>query len=303
MNKWMISCLLIWMAVYSHADPTDRWLIKVKYQDQHQLKQLAEAFDHFQLEHKDQVVKLEVSGTELSWLKNQQFEVQTDVTGSARLQRALTTNQRQQNSPSGGGIAGFACYRTVEETFATATSLVNEHPDLASWIDVGDSWVKTQDVALGYDLQILRISNQNIIGTKPPLLVTSGVHAREYANAELVTRFAEWLLGEYGQDADATWLVDHHDIHLLLQANPDGRKMAETGLSWRKNANNNFCPNSNSRGIDLNRNFSFQWGCCGGSTTNAVIRHFGGQLQHLSRKPSACRTTWISCSLITGTMT
>ena len=54
---------------------------------------------------------------------------------------------------------------------------------------------------------------------------------------------------------------------LLLQTNPDGRKKAETGLSWRKNTNNNFCANSNTRGIDLNRNMVFQWGGQGASAT------------------------------------
>jgi len=50
-------------------------------------------------------------------------------------------------------------------------------------------------------------------------------------------------------------------------ANPDGRKHAETGQYWRKNTNENYCsPTSNNRGADLNRNFEFQWGCCGGSS-------------------------------------
>ncbi len=106
--------------------------------------------------------------------------------------------------------------------------------------------------------------------------MSSGVHAREYANAELVTRFAEWLLTSYGNNADATWLIDHHEIHLMLQANPDGRKQAETGLSWRKNTNNNFCPNSNTRGIDLNRNFDFEWECCGGSSSDHCSLSYRG---------------------------
>ena len=41
-----------------------------------------------------------------------------------------------------------------------------------------------------------------------------------------VTRFAEQLVAGYGVEADATWLLDFHEIHLLLQTNPDGRKQA-----------------------------------------------------------------------------
>ncbi len=64
----------------------------------------------------------------------------------------------------------------------------------------------------------------------------------------------------------------------MLVTNPDGRKKAETGLSWRKNTNNNYCSNTNSRGADLNRNFDFQWGCCGGSS--------GSQCDSTYRGPS-----------------
>jgi hypothetical protein len=35
-------------------------------------------------------------------------------------------------------------------------------------------------------------------------------------------------------DPNITWLLDHHEIHLLLHANPDGRKQAESGKYWRK---------------------------------------------------------------------
>ena len=93
------------------------------------------------------------------------------------------------------------------------------------------------------------------------------MHAREYAPAELTTRFAEYLVDNYDIDADATWLLDHHEVHLMLMPNPDGRKKAETGLSWRKNTNTAYCsPTSNNRGADLNRNAEFEWGCCDGSS-------------------------------------
>ncbi|MCD4751335.1 MAG: hypothetical protein K8R59_18345, partial [Thermoanaerobaculales bacterium] len=104
----------------------------------------------------------------------------------------------------------------------------------------------------------------------PVFFITSAIHAREYTTAELMTRFAEYLLDNYGIDADATWLLDEHEIHLMLHANPDGRKHAESGESWRKNTNENYCPpttlHPSSRGADLNRNFSFKWDCCGGSS-------------------------------------
>jgi len=173
-------------------------------------------------------------------------------------------------------IPGYSCYRTVEETFASAQALVAAHPKLATWMDAGNSWQKSAGLG-GYDMMVLKLTNSDVAGSKPKLFVTAAIHAREYATAELVTRFGEYLVNNYGVDADATWILDHHEVHLLLHTNPDGRKKAETGLSWRKNTNQNYCgAASSNRGADLNRNFSFQWDCCGGSSDSPCDQTYHG---------------------------
>ncbi|MCB0077725.1 MAG: carboxypeptidase regulatory-like domain-containing protein [Anaerolineales bacterium] len=217
----------------------------------------------------DNEVYLEVTSQDMAWLDLNGFRYEVDQKRTEALRTPRSPN-------AGGGIPGYACYRTVEETYTTAENIVAAHPTLAEWIDIGDSWEKTQNPNAGYDLMVLKLTNQNIPGPKPVFFATSSIHAREYTPAELLTRFAEEVVNGYGTDADATWLLDHHELHFVLQANPDGRKQAETGLSWRKNTNNNFCSNSTNRGIDLNRNFDFQWGCCGGSSGSACSATFRG---------------------------
>ncbi len=178
-------------------------------------------------------------------------------------------------------IPGYECYETVEETFAAAQNMVATHPDLAQWIDVGNSWEKTAGVG-GYDMNVLILTNQNISGNKPKLFINSAIHAREYITAPLVLAFAHWLLDNYGSEADATWILDHHEVHLMLHTNPDGRKQAESGLLWRKNTNQDYCsPGSDSRGVDLNRNFSFTWNSTNGQGSS------GSQCSITYRGPSA----------------
>ena len=160
-------------------------------------------------------------------------------------------------------IPSFSCYETVEETFAAAQAFVTAQPTLASWIDAGDSWEKTQGAG-GYDMRVLKLTNSAVVADKPKLFITSAIHAREYTTAPLVLEFARWLVNGYGTNADATWILNHHEVHLMLHANPDGRKKAESGLSWRKNTDNAFCANTNTRGVDLNRNFSFGWNSTAG---------------------------------------
>lgn len=189
----------------------------------------------------------------------QGYRVEIDRDRTTQLNRPAQYLPGQTN-----GIPGYPCYRTVEETYATAQSIVSAHPDLAQWINIGDSWEKSAAGGNpGYDLMVLKLTNQTISGPKPKFFSMSSVHAREYTPAELNTRFAEYLINNYGSDPDVTWLLDYNEVHLLLQANPDGRKKAETGLSWRKNTNENYCgATSNSRGADLNRNYPFFWNSC-----------------------------------------
>ncbi len=177
---------------------------------------------------------------------------------------------------SAASIPNYACYETVEETYAVASDLAAEYPNLARWIDVGDSWNKTMGLG-GYDMMVLSLSNELVVAEKPKLFLTCAIHAREYTTAALCLDFAQELVTGHGQDADATWILDHHEVHLMLQANPDGRKEAEAGILWRKNVNENYCsPTSQQRGADLNRNFSFGWNCCNGSSSDMCTQTYRG---------------------------
>ncbi|NRA65647.1 MAG: hypothetical protein HRU19_14255 [Pseudobacteriovorax sp.] len=158
------------------------------------------------------------------------------------IQESMKSSQSRLPYPSNQatGIPNYPCYETVEETFVEAEAMVKRAPKLAEFIDIGDSWAKTTGQG-GYDIKVLKLTNQDINEEKPILFVNTAIHAREYTTAPLNVAFAKWLVDGYGTNADATWILDFHEVHLLLQGNPDGRKRAEAGLSWRKNANENFC--------------------------------------------------------------
>jgi uncharacterized repeat protein (TIGR01451 family) len=175
------------------------------------------------------------------------------------------------------GIPGYSCYRTVEETHDAMQNLVNTYPTLASRSDIGNSWEKSVVGGIpGYDIYVLKLTNQNIPGPKPIFFLMGAIHAREYTTAEMALRFAEDLLANYGTDADATWLLDHFELHVVPMTNPDGRKKAETGLSWRKNTDNDDgCNNAQYWGVDLNRNHGFEWGGPGASTDPCDLTYRG----------------------------
>jgi len=230
---------------------------------------------------------LELSPNEIQQLERFKFKI--EVATQYLQKRALKLEQKQQQirrglSPPATAdvsvqtVPGFACYETVEETFAAAQAFVSDYPQLAQWIDVGNSWRKNAGLG-GYDINVLKLTNQTSNGDKPKLFINSAIHAREYATAPLNLDFARWLLEGYNNDADATWILDHHEVHLMLQTNPDGRKRAEAGISWRKNADQDYCgPNGNRLGVDLNRNFTFSWNSTNGvgSSGNTCLATYRG---------------------------
>jgi carboxypeptidase T len=239
------------------------WVVRAYFTDRVQVDRVAGRIEPWEVHYDQGYMLLEVDSAQYLWLLDLGLRVEIDQELTASLNRPQLALPDQTS-----GIPGYPCYRTIEETFASAQKIADDHPHLAMWIDIGDSWKRVVFGSdSGYDMRVLRLTNDHVAGPKPKLFVISSIHAREYAPAELNTRFAEYLVSNYGVDPDVTWLLDYHEIHLLLQANPDGRERAESGLLWRKNVNNNYCTNTNNRGADLNRNFEFQWGCCGGSST------------------------------------
>jgi len=244
-------------------------VVRAYYDDRAMVDDLARDYAPWEVRHDEGYIVIGVDNEGLETLRQRGFRIEIDA--------ALTEYYKTRPAVTAlPGIPGYPCYRTVEETFASARKMVADFPRFASWVDIGDSWDKTNGNG-GYDLMVLKLSNSAISGTKPKIFHMTSVHAREYTPAELNTRFAEYLLSNYGVDADATWLLDHHEFHLLLQANPDGRKIAESGELWRKNVNRNSCQSRpNNRGIDLNRNFPFQWGCCGGSSADQCSETYRG---------------------------
>ncbi len=186
--------------------------------------------------------------------------------------QAWQQQQAEQHSldVTAQGIPGYSCYETVEETFAAAQQLVTTYPQYATFQSIGPAWAKSKGRD-GFDVFVLKITKNNGKTDKPKLLINSAIHAREYTTAATALQFARELLNSTGKDADVDWMLEQNEVHLVLHTNPEGRKIAETGVSWRKNINDQQCASS-TYGVDLNRNFSFGWNNVpndGGSSSNS----------------------------------
>jgi VCBS repeat-containing protein len=240
----------------------DLLVVQVSYANQEQLNALAQWLDIWQVD--------ATQHTLVAGVHTQQLEQLRAAVGPQAVTVDWTQTQaiRIPNQPLAGqtnGIPGYTCYRTVEESFATYDTLLATYPNLVEKYDIGNSWEKVQPGGSpGYDLWVLRLTNEQNTFEKYRFFLMAEIHAREYTTAETALRLAEYLLQNYGTDPDVTWMLDYGEIYILPMTNPDGRKWAEQGEMWRKNTNNtNGCSAFPQYGTDLNRNSNFKWGNAG----------------------------------------
>lgn len=242
----------------AQTPPIQLW--HITFTSQTDLQTLGRDYDVWEVDHTQQRVLAALTPDDAAWLAaTHTLELAPDQSPLA---------PAPIFAAQASGIPGYACYRTVDETFATHDQLALDYPNLVQMLDIGESWDRMQMGAPAGDaLRVLILTNQHISGPKFRFFLMGAIHAREYTTSELALRFAETLLQSYGTDANATWLLDHGELHLLTVANPDGRRIAETGQLWRKNTNTDAAcaivslPSSG-YGVDLNRNSSFKWNGC-----------------------------------------
>ncbi len=59
---------------------------------------------------------------------------------------------------------------------------------------MGDTWQKAIGPLDGYDMMVLKLTNNAIVAQKPVLFLTASIHAREYAPAEIATHALQNIL-------------------------------------------------------------------------------------------------------------
>ncbi|WP_434439034.1 M14 family zinc carboxypeptidase [Lentzea sp. E54] len=169
-----------------------------------------------------------------------------------------------------GDTTYYGGYRTVTAHLAHLDQISADHPGLATVVDYGDSWRKTQGNG-GYDLKALCITKKSAgdcaltpAAPKPRLFVMGQLHAREITTGDMAWRFIDDLVGS----ADLTAMLADLEVWVVPIANPDGVEIVESGgdtpVLQRKNANGTCT--SGRRGVDLNRNAGSHWGEAGSST-------------------------------------
>jgi hypothetical protein len=153
-----------------------------------------------------------------------------------------------------GSMGGFF---TMNEVYTRLDSMFTLYPN-----------VITQKFSIGNTIEgrpiyVVKISdNPNVTESEPQVYFNSLIHAREPQAMMTVMYYMYYLLENYGTDPEVTYLVNNREIYFQPIVNPDGYEYNRAtnpngGGMFRKNRRLN---GDGSYGVDLNRNFGFQWG-------------------------------------------
>jgi zinc carboxypeptidase len=159
----------------------------------------------------------------------------------------------------GGGEASaaidFTNFHTPAQVQTELGNLAAAHPTIAQLVTIGTS-------VEGRPITALKISD-NVSVEEPgegDVVFVGLHHAREWIAAELALSVAEYVVTHYASDAALQACVDNLEIWIVPVTNPDGYAYSAASSAnryWRKNRRNN---GDGTFGVDLNRNYSYQWG-------------------------------------------
>jgi carboxypeptidase T len=187
-----------------------------------------------------------------------------------RLEAVPVTPQPTDASPLDFPSADSA-YHNYAEMTAEVNQVVANFPAITRKSSLGASYQ-------GRDIPVIKISdNVATDESEPEILFNAHQHAREHLTVEMALYLLHLFTDNYGTDSRITNIVNTREIWIVPDLNPDGGEYdIATGAyrSWRKNRQPNT--GSSNVGTDLNRNWSYQWGCCGGSSGSTGSETYRG---------------------------
>jgi carboxypeptidase T len=168
-------------------------------------------------------------------------------------------------TPSNFNLGTMGGYLKYNEMLAELDDMLAQYPNLIT-AKAPISNFLTHGGRPIYQVKISDNPNQEE-ANEPKALYTAIHHAREPMSLMSTIFFMWYLLENYGVNEEVTYLVDNTQLYFVPCLNPDGYLHNEStnpngGGMWRKNRRNN----GSSFGVDLNRNYSYQWGTTGTST-------------------------------------
>ena len=174
-------------------EPTSDFVVaRIYFADRAELDMLASQLDVWEVNHAE--------GYLVAMLSTERYDQLSQAGYILEIDQAKTDQANQPLVPLPGQgpdqIPGYPCYRTVEENYLDMPAMEANYPDLVDLTDIGDSWEKVQDNGNGYDMLMLRLTNENLPVKYGRFFLMASTHARELVTTETAMRMAEYLLSQ-----------------------------------------------------------------------------------------------------------
>ncbi len=153
----------------------------------------------------------------------------------------------------------FGPYYTYDEAVTEMDNLHNFYPDLVGEkFAIGTTWE-------GRTIWAFEVTHFNgNENTRPSVLYEAAIHAREPGGVSTLFGFIWYLVRNYNKNSDVTNVLNSRRLYIIPIVNPDGYTYNEVSDGyWRKNKRDNDNDGifeESDDGVDLNRNFSYEWG-------------------------------------------
>lgn len=162
-------------------------------------------------------------------------------------------------------VQALSDYTDPTEFAAFLDAIVATYPTLTQKVLLNDNLFE------GHDQWALHITaDVSVPNDRPAFILDSQHHAREVMTTEIAKDMIEYLTSNYATDPDVQRWLDNLNIWVVGSVNPDGASYVFTNDNmWRKNRHPSCA-------VDPNRNYSFAWGSCNGSSANCSDETFRG---------------------------
>jgi hypothetical protein len=174
-------------------------------------------------------IKAIVSEKELNMLKNIGYKVKILVEDLVHEMNLLRARED---------------FHDYDEMTAELEDIATNYPLITKLYDIGDS-VELRNI---WAMKIT--DNPDIEENEAEVCIMGAHHGNEFMSVEIPLKMARYLAENYGIDPNVTYLVNNREIWIVPMVNPDGIMVGS-----RYNAN----------GVDLNRDYGYQWDGSGGS--------------------------------------
>ncbi|MED5256975.1 MAG: M14 family zinc carboxypeptidase [Candidatus Neomarinimicrobiota bacterium] len=257
------------------ANPEIHKHVKINLYFTNQLLELGIPLDHYQ-KNKDNSLDIILSTSEIGILMNNGIEFEI-------MQHDITNYYLSRSRPSINrdfSLGSMLGNYTLQEAINQMDTLSILYPNFVSEKDsIGTSFE-------GRTIWAFKLSdNPAIDENEPEVLYTGLTHAREPLSMMNLFYFANWLCENYNNDLIANYLLDNREMWFIPIVNPDGYFYNETiapdggGMhrkNRRSNPQNSNCNTGTQQGVDLNRNYGYNWGAnnsgSSGNPCSAVYR-------------------------------